>query len=516
MSYEVLPYLSEPVFTSFPSNLAAPALLYGMDPAPIDQCRVLELGCASGGNLLPMAVMLPHSKFVGIDLSPRQIADGQALLDRLQLPNVELKAMSITDLDASAGTFDYIIAHGVFSWVPREVQDKILDVCRENLAPHGVAYISYNTMPGWHRRQMMREMMMFHVRQFSDPKVKAEQARALLEFLAHSVPDKETNFARTLQEEVVKLRTHVDEYIFHDYLEDVNQPFYFYEFIERAEAKQLQYLGESCFNVNADDLPAEAQGTLRLLSQNRVNFEQYVDFLKNRTFRRTLLVHEAIALDRKPPPFRVTLFQIVGLARPLSARPNLAGGAPESFKSEQGFVTTDIPFIKALLIILYEQWPHPMTFETLAGAVLERLGLTPSPTLTELTPTMLAEALLELYDSNLVALHTLLPRFARAISERPLASPLARLQAAAGARVFNLRHRVMELNELDRAVVQHLDGAHDRAALVERLAAEVAERKLVLHADDEPVRDVARAREVLTRQLEPSLGRILTSALLLS
>src|SRR5262249_14540707 len=159
-------------------------------PAAVDRCRVLELGCGSGGNLLPMAESLPESRFLGIDLSPRQVSSGQATIQELGLRNIELKAMSITDVDAEMGQFDYVICHGVYSWVPEPVQDKILAICKENLAPHGIAYVSYNTYPGWHLRGLVRELLYFHSRKIAEPAARVQHARAFLDFLIKALPDK--------------------------------------------------------------------------------------------------------------------------------------------------------------------------------------------------------------------------------------------------------------------------------------------------------------------------------------
>ena len=104
-------------------------------PRRSNRCRVLELGCTDGGNLLPMAATLPRSSFLGIDLSGRQIAAGQKMIERLGLENVELRQMDIADVGEDFGTFDYIICHGVYSWVPPPVQDKILEICARRLAP---------------------------------------------------------------------------------------------------------------------------------------------------------------------------------------------------------------------------------------------------------------------------------------------------------------------------------------------------------------------------------------------
>src|SRR5262245_8757143 len=160
-SYDVVPYESNVFSQSHPDRLATIATLLGMRPAPVTDCRVLELGCASGGNVIPMAVSLPGSRFVGIDLSSRQIEMGRRTVESLALTNLDLKQFDIRNLTKDVGQFDYIICHGVFSWVPREVQDKILEVCAQNLSPRGVAYVSYNTYPGWHMRGLIRDMMLY-------------------------------------------------------------------------------------------------------------------------------------------------------------------------------------------------------------------------------------------------------------------------------------------------------------------------------------------------------------------
>ena len=194
-SYEEVPYGSKPLYPTHPDCLATVATLMGMQPAAVENCRVLEMGCATGGNLIPMAATLPHSQFVGIDLSPRQIAEGQKLVDALGLTNIRLAPVSILDVDDAFGQFDYIICHGVYSWVPSAVQDKILEICSRNLAPQGVAYVSYNTYPGWHARGMVREMMGFHAKRFDDPSVRVGQARAFLEFVAKGVTEPDTAYA---------------------------------------------------------------------------------------------------------------------------------------------------------------------------------------------------------------------------------------------------------------------------------------------------------------------------------
>ncbi len=165
-SYDRVLYPSYTHPQTHPDRLATLATLNGLQPAPAATSRILELACGQGGNLIPLAVSYPQSHCVGIDLSQRQIELGQQVVDSLGLKNIELRTQSILDFPADSEPFDYIIAHGVYSWVPEAVRSQILKICREHLAPQGVAIVSYNTFPGWHQRRMIRDMMLFHTKRF--------------------------------------------------------------------------------------------------------------------------------------------------------------------------------------------------------------------------------------------------------------------------------------------------------------------------------------------------------------
>ena len=155
-TYDEVPYEGYPVPHSHPDRLKTIAKLFGLESPEVETARILELGCGTGANIIPMAEQFPGARFVGVDLSERQIADGTDVIEKVGLENIRLDHGSILNVDAKHGEFDYIICHGVYSWVPRDVQDHILKVCGENLSPNGVAYVSYNTYPGWHMRQMVR------------------------------------------------------------------------------------------------------------------------------------------------------------------------------------------------------------------------------------------------------------------------------------------------------------------------------------------------------------------------
>jgi methyltransferase-like protein/2-polyprenyl-3-methyl-5-hydroxy-6-metoxy-1,4-benzoquinol methylase len=521
-SYDDIPYLGNPRYSTHPNCLATVATLLGMKPTPIDSCRVLELGCGTGGNLIPMALTLPQSQFVGIDLSSRQIASGRELAKAVGLTNIDLKPLSLMDVDAGFGQFDYIICHGVYSWVPPAVQDQILTICKRNLAPNGVAYVSYNTYPGWHQRGLVREILNYHVRQFDDPKLRTQQARAFLDFLGQSVVDQSGPYVRVLKEEAELIRKEADWYVFHEHLEDYNEPLYFHQFAQRAAAKGLQYLGEAWNHTFIHNLRPEVRDTLQQLSGDLLHLEQYVDFLRNRTFRQTLLCHDQVALNRAPAPEIVMQLKITSMARPMATNPDVASTAAEEFRNDdETSLSSNKPLVKAALMCLYEAWPRSFSFDDLWTAVQGRLSQAPIDDALRGEPgrALLAKDLLQCYLTNIVALHVHVSSFALEVSTRPVASPLARLQAqqppSPDKLITTLFHRMVRLSDLDLVLLPYLDGSRDRVALLEILADAVAEGTLKIHKNGQspPPETIP---EILREFLELSLQRLARFGLLMA
>lgn len=463
-SYDTVPYSVCAFAQTRPDRLAAIAALFGMDPAPPDHCRVLELGCASGGNLIPMALSWPGSQFEGIDLSQRQVRDGQQMVRELDLQNVELKCQSILDVSRDLGMFDYILCHGVYSWVPPDVQNRILEICRDHLRPQGIAYISYNTFPGWHARAAIREMLCYHTEQFDDPSARIREARALLAFLVRSVGTRSSGFSSLIRQELAVLLATPNTYLLHEHLEEYNEPLYFHQFIDRAAEKNLQYLGEAQIATMLPwRLGPEIEKTLRAISHDLLQMEQYMDFLRNRIFRQTLLCHEHMKLNYTLRPEAVQKLWIASSAKPLSPESDLQSDAPLEFgtrdSSQEKFITR-LPLMKAAMMRLAAVWPESMLFEDLLTAAADVRTVAPED------PRTLATQLLHGYISGLMELSPAPPRLCSQVSDRPLASPYARLRAREDSKVVNMRLESTVLSPAARLVLRNLDGEHDRTALV--------------------------------------------------
>ena len=509
-SYEEVPFDSGPVTNSHPDSLATVATLYGMTPPPVDGCRVLELGCSTGGNLLGMALSLPRSTFVGIDLAPRQIAQARARADVLGLTNVDLRAMSIADVGDEFGTFDYIVCHGVYSWVPEPIRHAILRVCSRNLAPSGVAFVSYNTFPGWHARAMVREMIVFHDDPTRPPMERVARGREFVEFLARCASMPMSVYRALFERELQAIRSMTDSHFLHEELEAVNQPVYFADFARGAAANRLHCLAEAGLSAAEALLPADVRAPLREWSSDAVQHEQYLDFVRDRAFRQTLLCHAAVRPGAVPTADSVLALHLAARAAPIAPAADPAADVAEEFRSPDGrVVNTNHPLLRTALHVLFESLPNALPFAQLRERVAERAPEAAHALGADDGGRTLASAMLQCAMGHLVGLHVHPAYCASDAGPLPTASPLARLQAVSGERVTNLRHFTVDLLSFDRAVVPYLDGTRDREALL-AIVRDAVDR------GDISTEDGAALPADLSLALQASLRRLAGTALLIA
>ena len=294
-SYDNFLYISKAFPNTNINILSAKARIYGLDSAPIDGARVLELGSSCGGNIIPQALYYPEATFTGIDLSPVQVQHGNELIQSMGLTNVTLMEKNIMDIDDDFGTFDYIIVHGIWSWVPDMVKDKILSICNRNLSDRGIAYVSYNTYPGWKRLEQLRDIMLYSEKHAHHDSLKDRTVytKNVLKLIAETMKMDER--ARTQSNYKINNINRVvqsnDYYVGHEYLETINDPVYISQFVARAEQQGCTYIGDESlqrsFITWLDDAVVE---NINVLSQgNHVDKEQYYDYVYDTQFRMALL-----------------------------------------------------------------------------------------------------------------------------------------------------------------------------------------------------------------------------------
>ena len=538
-AYDAVPYESHPFKQSHPDRLATMATLFGMTPTPVEKCRVLELGCASGGNLIPMAYILPESHFVGVDFSGRQVLDGQNHIAALGLKNIELKQMNIMDVDSKLGLFDYIIVHGIYSWVPAAVQDKILQVCQDLLSPNGVAYISYNTYPGWHFRGIIRDMMLYHTASATEfdssrtqpsdggllntgaltgPPARARRARELMDFLAAAVPTENNAYGIMLQNEVQLVRNAQDSYFLHDHLEELNDPIYFHQFAERAASHGMQFLGEAEFSVMlSSNFGTQVHETLSRISNEIVRTEQYMDFVRNRAFRQTLLCRQGVVLNRnlKPQTLRPFFISI----RPLKVLPevNLGSTEPQTFEMDNN-VTFNVgnPLTKATLQHLSKVFPCSVKFDDLVKIAMENVSaVTKQEYSFEVASEEIGRDLMQAFAVSMVALRSTPDPFVTAISDHPTSSALVRYQVQRQNHVTNLLHDATGVDILNRHIIELLDGSRTKAQLIDDVIKLIQAGKLNIQSDG-VVLKVDEAKQLLQEIIDQALQNLGRQAVLIA
>jgi methyltransferase-like protein/SAM-dependent methyltransferase len=503
--------------TSFPqthpNRLATIAFLRGLQPAPINNCRVLELGCGVGSNIVGMAFQLPASEFIGLDLARRPIESGQNFVKELGLSNVTLCQMDLCEADSERfGRFDYIIAHGLYSWVPQPVRERILAICREMLNPQGVAYISYNAYPGNHLRDLVRGMMRFHTARFEDPTERVGQARGLLKFLGESSP-KVDYYIEAIRAQLARTLKYTDEAFFHDDLGEVNQPFYFHEFMADAERHGLQFVGEARANALEDGkfTPQVVQRMDELAGAPEVVREQYKDFIRGCAFRETVLCRRELEIAPDLLIERVPELYASCDAAPKEdlEDPN---GQTALFRRKGGLeMQATHPSVSAALKFLISQWPAAVSFEVLlaharAATTAEALG----------QAEIVATALISAYRIGFAELQIYPPEVTNKVSERPSVSRLARFQLGRGERATNQLHLLIKFPDpLSRRFVQSLDGTRDRETLTRDLIEYVRSGRGTVFENGVQIEDMAEVEVILKRRVKEGLESLARAGMLI-
>ena len=512
-SYDRVAYPSYTHQQTHPDRLAVIGRLFGLHPAPVTACRVLELGCGDASNLAPMAWGLPQSEFVGIDLAHEPIDRGRRMIRELGMANIRLVQGSVTAIDGTWGKFDYIIAHGLYSWVPGEVREHILRVCRECLAPQGIAFVSYNALPGCHLRSMIREMMLFHVRGIASPDEQVTQSKALLRFLATAEGVASDEYHLWMKAELARVIEHDEGHLYHDELAEINEPFYFTQFMASAASHGLHYLGEADFPDMSDRIFAPpVRETLDRLSSQRLLREQYLDFLKCRRFRQTLLCHQETSLLAHPSWEAVTGFFVSSGAERQPAATGEALPPKTVFLSLRGTrFETDFAPGTAALTWLHASWPAPAAFDDILRVVApDETGAPRNPG--EAAREALAKFFLQLHAAGIVEFRTTPSAAVTSISERPVASELVRWQAHQGAIVSSLFHIAVRVDdEIGRNLLGWLDGSNNRIQLLDHLWAFLKSKNALAGDQGE-----AALREKLKLELEQNLLKLARFGLLVA
>lgn len=504
-SYDAIPYESTPFADTHPGHLACLGRLYGIETAPPTCCRVLELGCASGGNLLPMAARLPDSEFLGIELSPEQAEEGAQRVLELGLKNCEIRQANLLDLQDEGMRFDYIITHGVYSWSPPKVRARILELSGQLLSEQGIAYVSYNSLPGWRMRGMLRDMLLYHVRGLESPGDRLAAARDYLFFLEAGLSELDAAHVEYLKDEIDRICTAHPSYLYHEYLENYNDPLLLSDFINSAKEYGLDYVCDIELGLQFPSyIGGRAEEMLDSISDPIERWQQ-MDFLINRNFHQSLLCHNTLQPSRSPDLDQLREFAwIADLIPPRKL--DLRRDKTQPFSNPQGEeINIEHPLTKAGIALLNNHFPVPMTYKDLLTRASQWVHEKGGGNFAEQEDAFLSE-LFSLYAVGIIhARPADMIEESYELSEWQL-DAVARLGVTRGDMHIPTRHHAsLSMDPFSSRLVFYLDGSVDRDSLFQKMWADFQPGGVLsdLAAPDTPP-------DKLASQLESNMDRLLT------
>jgi len=454
-AYDAIDYDCTSYPQSHPDRLRTVARIFGVDAPPVANARVLEIGCGDGSNLIPVAAAYPRATFIGCDLAPRAIDTGDALIAAAGLSNIELRVQDLRELPASLGEFDYVIAHGFYSWVPPEVRDALMMLLASRLTPNGVGFVSYNTHPGNRIRQIASDAMHWHARNSSSAAETLRAGREILTLMA--MPGSmQWSADAAMRSEFADRASRGDSALYHDDLARPNDAFYFHEFVAHARLHGLDYIGDSdVWSMSGAGMAREAREFM--MRFDRLEREQYVDFMRLRRFRQSLLTRAPSSSAFSVIPALTTAMQIGAASTLMQSMDE----AERQGRSRESVMQGGNASVNAMLMWLAAQFPA-----TVSAATLAQWRATHTPGDTRALETILTGA----YVGGVVDLFSEAPVLVAAVSAKPQASHIARIQALTRTRVANVRHESVNLADpVAHRLLPLLDGTRDKAALLRGL-----------------------------------------------
>jgi SAM-dependent methyltransferase len=512
--YDRYPFESQPGPERHIDRFAVLGCLFGVPTHSEKNFRVLEIGCSTGKNLIPQAEQFPGAEFFGVDISRSSIASAITSAQEVEVKNIQFQVADIREeSSAISGEYDFIICHGVLSWVEAPVRDRIFEIFGNHLSEHGLVYVSYNLMPGWATRGEVRTRLLEEDRRSLKLSERIEAARRLMQQWEHDLQGDLNLTAIQQKDELQRCLTQSDAFILHELLAADSRPFFLREILDKAEQAGLQYVGEALplrmYNPTFSEQEALPEGF------SRYQKEQEVDHKSTLAFRGTLLCQKEVLLSDFA---RVDACDTLFVSSPLVPRadmPDIHSEQYIEFVSPDGrAVKENRPLVKAALIYLRGFWPEAVPFDELRQAAI---GLAQSSDEVEdEDPLLLQKAICEFFFSGDADLHFRAPRCTRKVPLKPIVSRCARSEARQAWEITSLRHEYVELDQFQRQTIQFCDGEHSVAQIMESLFQCVKQGLLEPHEDGKPVTDESRLREIIAEGVEYSLKHFAEHALLVS
>ena len=428
----------------------------------------------------------------------------------LSLENIEFICCPFADMPP-LDKFDYIICHDVYSWVDQDARNRILEICRTHLIENGLAVISYNALPGWNMVRSLREMMLYQANLFEDPIEKVNQAMELLCFVRDNNPEGSA-YRAVIDNEINILSEQSLSHIAHDHLESENTQFYFHEFAAALQQHGLQYVGDSDITqMYVDNMPADAAEKLKAVT-DILRQEQYMDFVRNRRFRSSIVCPAAAALNRN---LRRELIHDFYLSSSITPDPEdlKAKAADTRFRNSSGTVVfTAHRTDAAALFSQLSEIGRPIK----SGALIDMVAKNFAGADREALRGLLEQIGLQLVLKGVISLYAEEGNYVSDISEMPEASRLARYQASVQDWATNAWHEKINHDQFTRLLIEHLDGTRSINDLCQIMLERVDKGALGVQLDGKDIADTEQRRLVIRQLTENALNSFARAVLLVA
>jgi methyltransferase-like protein len=403
----------------------------------------------------------------------------------------------------------------VYSWVSKEVQHQILDICKKNLSKNGISYISYNTKPGWNMVGSVRDLMMWHTKNIPAPLEKAKQSRGILQFITNGLENDQSPYANFLKNEINLLSKQADNYLIHEHLSPHNDPMYFHQFMEMANGHKLSYLSDAFLaTMFTGNLPPQFSEELNKVN-NIVVTGQYMDFIRNQRFRCTLLCHEEAQINRSLNTNDVEDFYLSFSGRINNKdlkEEDLADGKEITF-SNNYLTMTLRNYISQLALFTLAKQKKPIHYLELCKTLQDKgVKLSLDEIKVHLNDQLnLMRALL----AGIIQIHGYEHKYLTEAQENPCVDKMARYQAqrAGQSHVTNLRHQTVGLDPVSKILIPQMDGTKSMDDLLQVVIEHISNGDLsIVDKSKQPIEDPERIKVNAKEALDNVMVKLSNSA----
>ena len=341
-----------------PERLALASLLHGGPSPDISQYRLLEVGCGAGANLIPLAYYRPQAEFIGVDLDSKQVNLATARSEALKQSNISFRKIDLDQQDGwPEGPFDFILIHDLASKVPSEILQRLFHLCSTSLAPEGLLYLNYDSMPGWNIRNMVREYLLAHNEGVSEEAEKIARSKLAAEKMTRSLHASEHPYRQLLASEFKQVSNSTPDELALNYLNPHQNAFWRSELLDRVKQFGLSYVADADYNI----APQRTRLRKQIESQDLIgtNLHDTEDLLSYCTYHLPLFSLQPIQVPQ-PPPEKIAQLHIAACLYPVGPH------RPEWYQHPNGY---QLHISETSLANMLEQlrplWPRSVPLTTL-------------------------------------------------------------------------------------------------------------------------------------------------------